>query len=361
MVQGPQGSLATLDSAGMITDLLEEGAGKVALQPTWGPGGEAAWTELSGSDAEVAILREGEVNRYPSGHSPFYYAWSPDGERLVHLGSTVPGVIDLTLVNVDGGGERALDQGGPYYFDWAPSSDRLLANIQSSRLALVDVDGNATDLAVAVAPFQAPEWVGDHEAVVVIRRADSGTAGLGEAAAAQLEVDVLAVIADDGSIVRELATLRGSAAFTVDPQQERVAYTDTVGRRSYSLGPLYVVPLAGGEPEQISEDRVIAHQWSPNGRRLLYMTFVEDIAGLAPHVWEDGVQTQFEAFVPTQTFAQNYLPFWDQYTRSLSLWAPDSESFVYPSVDGVKTQKMGDDSPEILAEGEFATWSVAAG
>ena len=164
-----------------------------------------------------------------------------------------------------------------------------------------------------------------------------------------------------GSIVRELARLQGSAAFTVDPEHERVAYTDTVGRRAYSLGPLYVVPLEGGEPEQVTDEQVVAHQWSPDGRRLLYMSFVEDIGGLAPHVWEGGVETGFEAFVPTPTFTQSYLPFWDQYTRSMTLWAPDSESFVYPSVDGVMTQRVEDGSPEVLAEGEFASWSITAG
>jgi hypothetical protein len=361
IVQGPEGSLATVDVAGIITDLLQEGEGKVALQPTWGPDGQAVWTELSGGDAEVAILRAGAVNRYQSGRAPFYYSWSPDGKKLAHLGSEVPGIIGLTLMDAEGGAATDLDQGGPYYFDWAPSSERLLANIGSRQLALVEVGGAKTDLEVTVAPFQAPEWIDDHEALVVIRRAVDGTAGLGAMAAGQLDVDALAVIGDDGSIVRELATLRGSAAFTVDHEHDRVAYTDTIGRMTYSRGPLYVVPLEGGDPQQISDLEVVAHQWSPDGNRLLYMSFVEDIRGLAPHVWEDGVDTSFESFVPTATFIEAYLPFWDQYTRSLTLWAPDSASFVYPSIDGVMTQQVADGSPEVLAEGEFAAWSIAAG
>lgn len=81
-------------------------------------------------------------------------------------------------------------------------------------------------------------------------------------------------------------------------------------------------------------------------------------------VWERGEHITFEEFTPSLTSLGSYFPFWDQYARSLTLWAPDGGAFVYSALDtetgiaSVYVQPVeGGAEPLLIGEGEWASWS----
>jgi hypothetical protein len=173
------------------------------------------------------------------------------------------------------------------------------------------------------------------------------------------------MITTDGQVrLQKLADIEGFGAFSVNPEGDKIAYTDTPDGSGFSLGPLRVVPLAGGDPFQVSSERVVLFQWSPKGGRLLYVTIDVDAGLLIPQVWDGNRYFVYPGFHPTATLANAYLPFWDQYTRGLSLWNPDGSAFAYPSApeegDGpgrIMVQQVGAEGPLDVAEGEFVSWS----
>ena len=67
--------------------------------------------------------------------------------------------------------------------------------------------------------------------------------------------------------------------------------------------------------------------------------------------------------VPTTIFASSYLPFWDQYSRSHTLWAPDGSAYAYSGQDdrgqpAIWVQSIGvDTGPNNVAGGDVVFWS----
>jgi TolB protein len=145
----------------------------------------------------------------------------------------------------------------------------------------------------------------------------------------------------------------------VSPDGRSLAYVEAGSPGSAAVGPLTVHPLEDGATESVSPGPVAAFEWSPDGERLLYL-IVDRAAGLvAPHVWDGQMTTGFEGYVPTPLFVAQYLPFWDQYTRSLTTWSPDGTAFVYASQGSgggeIWVQPLEGDR-RMVAEGEFASW-----
>ncbi len=102
--------------------------------------------------------------------------------------------------------------------------------------------------------------------------------------------------------------------------------------------------------------------WDPTGSRVL----VRDMFGGAGR-WKvlglDGTRASTEAFDIDQTSVPGYLPFWDQYARSQTVWSPDGEQFVHVgrSVTGESGVWIHDadssGASTLLAPGDIAFWS----
>ena len=80
-------------------------------------------------------------------------------------------------------------------------------------------------------------------------------------------------------------------------------------------------------------------------------------------VWDGKAVRQLNRFIPTPTFARQYLPFADQYAQSMQVWSPDSSSIVFAGLGedgtaGVWVEAIdGKGLPQHVADGVFATWS----
>ncbi len=89
--------------------------------------------------------------------------------------------------------------------------------------------------------------------------------------------------------------------------------------------------FSGGRPQRVARGTVVALQWSPDGDRLLMLRLAPDnVAPVVPIVWGGSGPTEFPGSPPTRAFLSEYLPFWEQYSRGLTLWSPDGGGVRVP-------------------------------
>ena len=146
-------------------------------------------------------------------------------------------------------------------------------------------------------------------------------------------------------------------------------------------GPIRLLDARTGDLDTLTNEISVAFFWSPDGRYLAYLSpFLEeggDVAGGlsdVPVAQLASFQTQPQlpflnvtvvevasgevrlrtSFLPTGLFLGQFLPFFDQYALSHSLWSPGSDAIVLPTLEA--------DGPHLLVlplEGEART--IAAG
>lgn len=330
--------LTAVDEDGMSLVLLDPETGAVPSQPTWAPDGTfAVWTEIAadGSGATIAMGNEESQRRIDGGTVPFFYGFSPTGDSLAYLGNDPEGGgVALGLLDVAAGTARLLDTGQPYYLDWSPDGSRLAVHANQSDLYLLDGDGNRTDLDVQPGLFQAPAFLSDDQLLIV-------------------DDESLAVLDLDSLDVDLIAPVSRFSAFAPSPDGARVAFIDN---DEAAPGALSLVSIESGESQRIEEDPVVLFDWSPDGSRLLYLTLTSE--GLVPFVWTEAEVTSGEPFLPTRTFFQSYLPFWDQYNRFLTMWRADGSGFILPRTNGDATEiafyPSDGTAARVLAQGEMA-------
>ena len=67
---------------------------------------------------------------------------------------------------------KTLAAGQPFYFSWSPDGNRLLAHIDDERVEVYDVaaEGKAAQsLAISGSAFSAPQWSADGEPAYAMR------------------------------------------------------------------------------------------------------------------------------------------------------------------------------------------------
>lgn len=354
LVTASDRSVVIVDPESEEQQVLREGAGAppAPVQPVASPDGETVvWSELTDDGPRLAVHHDGDTRRTEAPFLPFFSAVSPDGSRLAALGNHPSGDgVALGLAQLPDGRLEIVDRGRPYYLDWHPDGDRLAVHVGTGVLATLTPDGTRTLTGVVPGVFQAPDWTPDGELVAVVERGGL-TASL---AAVQATSQELAVIDADGG-PRVIVGLDGGAAFEVSG--DRIAYLDLERTSAVPTGTLAVATLEGEEIARVGEEEVVAFQWSPDGEQLWYLTV--DRERLVPWVWDTSGTRSYQPFEPTSTFVAEYLPFWDQYTRTVSVWAPDGSAFV-----GVETLGGGgqvwiqplDGERRVLGDGMFASW-----
>jgi TolB protein len=369
LVQGAGGDLYTVAPDGTDRMALtgDGGARRQYLQPTWSPDGEQiAWTEVdtvgdSSTSAVVVSSFDGaSQRRSATPFAPFYYFWSPDGARLAYLSNwqslSQPSIalrlVDLSDTGVDAAAPIVtLAEGQPLYFSWAPDSTRLLTHIANERIEIQPVEGAAEPLQLSGAGFPAPQWSADGEYHVY---------ALSDAAGQRL------VLADvRGGAQQDITDFDDQISFTLSPDGSALAYAVTpAAAGTAAFGPLYVVEMATGRTRELSDTPVLAFFWSPDSRKLAYLALDTERTsfGLRWHVW-DGTSTRaYASIVPTRTFLQSYLAFFDQYAQSMRIWSPDSSAFVYAAVapetgSAIWVQALDASAPAMVGSGVFAAWS----
>ena len=366
LIQSTDGNLYTMSPDGSDVLALTDNAStsRIYMQPTWSPNSQQiAWTEIdSGSDSTrnaLVVSDHKGANRtaFDAPFAPFYMFWSPDGSRLAYLSNWVSlnqPSLALRVLNLDGAEEpiMTLVEGQPLYFSWSPDGGKMLTHIGNERIELHTVDGEKEPLLTTKAQFPAPQWSSTGTEWIYANDADG-------------RQRLVTASSQDGT-ENELTDFDGRISFTLSPNGHNLAYLVTPENvPSSALGPIYVVDVQTGRTREISAKPAIAFFWSPDGEKLAFLVpeETEDSVRLRWNVW-DGTDTQdYGLILPSRTFLQRYLAFFDQYAQSMSIWSPDSTAFTYAGISennqrGIWVQELGEGKePEWISRGIFVAWS----
>ncbi len=348
--------------------------------PTWSPDSKSlTFFSISGSSeadltSAIYVVDDDGKNKVEAftlddGSRPIYLSWSPDSANISFI-ATIPGGDGLTLnmVPAAGGEATLLDTGAPYYWDWRPDGSGMMIHAggarnadPTARLSFLNLtDGVVEDgLLLKPSPFQSPAFSPDGAQVLLAAENDEGSHAL-------LLTDLL------GGIETEIATFDTSVAFSWSPDGKRVAYINS-NDPTYIVGKLNFVELSDpATTVEADQEDIIAFYWSPDSKKAAYFVPVQTDDGsggtllyLKMYVADvtTGKSTLLWTFVPTQEFIQTILYF-DQYSRSATIWSPDSQNLVIPmffpdenAAAIILVPATGNLQPRLLQEGTMAFWS----
>ena len=322
VVTGLEGEVRLVEAVtGEIEELDAAARHPGSIQPTASHDGRTiVWSAVTDDGQPVVRVHTDNIRRdidLPT--LPYLYAFDAGSVTLAALGNDPEGAgVALLLIDLEADEARIVEVGQPYYLDWHPSEPTLVVHVGTSDLAVLDTEGDRVRVAIEPGRFQAPAWTGEGGVLAPVS-SEGATAAQGELV--QTTIDELAVIdATDGSF-QSVAAIDEMVMFEV--AASRVAYVEG----NMGVGPLTVVGLNGDDAVEVAED-VAAFEWSPSGDLLLFHVIEADV-GFVPHVWDGEEVVEYPAFVPTVTFLSEYLPFWSQYARTITQWAPDGTAFAY--------------------------------
>ena len=346
------GDVVTIDRDGSDPQTIAEGT---HFQPVWSP--DRALLAFTQSNAQPAIavarLSDGEVFTSVTDTFPFYYSWSARNE----LGVLRNGDEGLNLETVSVG-EEGLDsptvvaKGGPLYYSWSPDGSDLVAHVGIDELFVSDRI-ESEPLSISPGTFTAPAWT--ERGVFAIAAAD--------------DVETLVLIDSDGT-ASPLATVGRSttllpngdaslvAVQTLAPQQQfQSAAFQTTPR--VPANRLVVLDTDTGETTTVADTPVLAYFWSPADDSLLVLDVVD--GPLARwQVWSEGTMSELVRFDFEPSLLTEFIPFFDQYAQSASLWSPSGDAIAFPGgVDGrfgIWVQEIGGD-PTWISEGTWVSWA----
>lgn len=352
--------------------------------PAWSPDGRSiAAIGVDRAGAGLFVLADGPTEVAPKAlyadreEGPFYLYWSPDSSQVSFLASHPEG-MGLHLVQVDGSADsRLLTIGGPLYWQWTADSRQMFIHSgfsgEASRLEFITADGDGTGDAIA-APgfFQAPGISTDGRYLAYAEEIPGSNSRL--------------VVIDTQSEAVERQRHAGLVALAWSPTANQLAFTNGTEPDSSSfIGPLRLMEAATGEVKLLSDEPIVAFFWSPDGRYLAALSISHSGEGdinaqagkesagkpnqqqnlprlrlLVYDVAADEGRLLF-SFVPTFTFATQFLPFFDQYALSHRLWSPDSNALVLPMLENGRNQifviNIVTGQKRFLAEGTMPFWS----
>jgi TolB protein len=327
LVQG-DGLVAT-DGEGTVIELLAADSETAVSQASWAPDATyAVWTEVGTESARIAMGNADSQRRIDGDTIPFFYGFSPDAKTLAYLGNDPAGRgVALGLLDINSGGARLVAAGQPFYFDWSPDSSRMVVHANQADTYLLSVDGDIQTIDVAAGTYQAPAFLDDERLLVV----EGGS------------LVALEIATGDREALAEVETF---SQFTA--AAGRIAYT---ANAQFAPGPLFVID--DGNRVEITDEPVIVFEWSPDGTKLSYMALRRE--GLLPGIWNGEQSVTFPPVLPSTVFLQNYLPFWDQYSRFHTLWRADSSGFYFPRDNGeIIFFPVGGGESTVVAEGNMA-------
>jgi Tol biopolymer transport system component len=360
-----------------------EGVGRSYHRLAWSPDGSLAYAAVERDDTSrssqifTSRLDAVEPRLVASNDENFviYLHWSPvncsyeDGCVLMAYLINEGEHIGLRTLQVEGDKieDRLVAFGRPTYFTWHPDGERLL--IHTGGVSGRDTPNSLQTyhirsresfaLDLEIGEFPAPAWSPDG-AHALLTLADGAENTLS-----------LLTISDDGvTAIQPLVSARAEIVFAWSPHGDQIAYAerDRLGGRAY--GPVQVHDLATGHTERITPESLplLGFFWSPNGKRLAYLTRLE----VEDDIWmqwrvievESQVDAGFASFRPSPGMAFMINSF-NQYAQSDRFWSPDGHYLVYADRDEtfvdriwlVDTGNLNDRDPIFVDEGAFGIWS----
>jgi TolB protein len=351
---GNDAVIVTADGS-IVRRLTDAGNTTTIFQPTWAPNGASvAYGRFDGTDASVVVTKsDGEpVDEHALPTPVIYLSWSHTG-ALGWLRNDAEQALAFEAVSPDG--DRLEDGGAPFYFAWSPDGTRLLAHVGADRLDALGFGRNAEPVGEAPGAFRAPWWT------------ERGQIYLTQDATGQR------LITDDGSGPTVVARVRGSAQLGVVGSRIAVRSFNpegsgfAAGLQQAPLIPpdrLTVLDLDTGALTDIAGPRTIAFFWSPVGDRLLLLEAMGDEAGTVRWVvWSAEGTTAYAEFFLEDSWVRDFLPFFDQYAQSVRLWSPDGSAFAFPGsvagTQGIWVQELDAEAPTMIGEGTWVDWAPA--
>jgi Tol biopolymer transport system component len=317
-----------------------------------------------------------------------YLDWSPDSSHIAFLTQSEPESVALNLVDTSGAKARVLAQGVAGAWHWHPDGKTLMTKVDRAAdgrmadLALVDPKTDQAVASVATKvdlPFRAPAFSPDGNSMLLTVQSDGQ--------------EYLALADGQGTLVRKLVPIKGQVSFSWSPVQAKVAYivqelateaATTPGESAPLGGALHVLDVNTGEDRVLSNLPVLGFFWSPDGTRLATFSPVrasemaQDFPGVnlasssasaVLMLQTIDVNTrayrQLFYFEPTNAFLA-LLSQYDRFSRSMTLWSPDSKRLVFPVIYTnaqtsynliLETEATGSIEPRVISEGTIAVWS----
>jgi len=314
---------------------------------------------------------------------PVYLSWSPDSKSLSFITSTDgSNSMMLSTVPSSGGTAQTVDVGSPYYWDWQPDSKGVLIHTggateldKSARLSFLSLADGVVEDRLVLKPsfFQTPDLSPDGSQMILATN-ENGKKSI--------------VLADrTGRVQKTIDDVPGSAAFSWSPDGKRVAYIVSTQTQNIVRGKLLFYDVAKSTKVTADQDKISAFFWSPDSKQVVYFAIVQEAVatptpgkGTPAPTPEDqqaaetqlylkmyitdvtsGKSTLLARFVPTRDFFQ-LIQFFDQYSRSGTIWAPDGQNLVIAAQisdsQGVfLVPSSGMTEPRFLQGGAMAFWS----
>ena len=312
-------------------------------------------------------------------HDVPYLDWAPDSSQIAFLTQNVQDQSTaLNLIKTqEGSRAKTLAEGASATWDWSPDGKTLVAKVGAAngpdRLSLIDI-GSAETTKVQVEGqgdlvFQTPAFSPDGAYMLVTQESD--------------KKQKLILADKTGKPQKTLAEFTGQIAFAWSPSGKKVAYV-VQADSSNTSGPLTVLDVKSGDKRIISNKPVAAFFWSPDSQRIATFSHANqtdippDFQGFSavPQVATplmllesidptSGAARGLFYFAPTSAFQRVAAEF-DRWSRSVSIWSPDSRKLVFTLAFGnssgsrdyvIETEASGSLYPRILGNGGLAFWS----
>lgn len=389
-----EGQVETMSPSGENRRILTLSSDNALFQfPAWTPDGRhlaVIGSRMNGSGiyvledtARTGSLLEHQVY-FSADEPPIYLFWSPDNVTLGFLANHARDTLGLNVIAGDGTSEsRLLATGAPFYWDWTDDGRQLLIHAGQTRaddtLALIDLNGDpqAGNLANP-GEFQAPGVGPGGRYWAFAEATDDGFSSL--------------VVIDTQTGERMALGKVGSLALGWSPAGDQIAYTNGAANEHPFWGPLHLLDMTTGDDRQLTTQTVLAFFWSPDGRQIAFVTLnnlefddsinaalpdksrhmsrVAEVPAAQPRQGfltlsvvnvETGQGLRLLDFEPTRVYLSQFLPFFDQYALSHSIWSPDSRSIVLPVREDGRNSILiipaEGGRPNRLAEGDIGFWS----
>ena len=382
-----QNRVAFVNSSGQLVTISPDGLDSRVLTMPGRSYQFPAWSPVENTLAAVGIDNEGggvfsvqdradaQAERLygDPGGAPIYLYWAPDGKAVGFLANTEGG-LGLRVVGTDGAEARQLLTGSPVYWQWSGDSARLLVHSgvgSAGRVSFYRAAGGAGDPLAEPGPFNAPGL------------SASGSYRAYAEFTGSVNRVVLAGNTPRNAELRREVPYEGVAALSWSPVAEQLAIMNPPRASPRPYGPIRLLDADTGDLTPLVEAAAVAFFWSPDGTHIAYLTPVRrregqqaDGAGRSSLVVNSAQpQTLLElsvvevatgrsrlltAFAPTPLFVGQFLPFFDQYALSHSVWSPDSDAVVLPMLSENGPQIVVvplEGKPETIAQGEMPFWS----
>jgi Tol biopolymer transport system component len=389
VVQTRDQGLSVLTFAGQV---FVEADGP-ATQPVFSPDGSAlAWTSLNptrtaGSVVFADVAEDGSIGDQTRVETPvvsFYTSWAPgSSDRLAVLGNSRGGV-GVAIVEVSGESTAVVDAGVPYYYVWNRAGDGLIGHVGNQLRSFDLSSGTGRNLFDVNNSFRTPAVLGDESAAYV--GVENSLPFPGGNAVAKVEAGDSGELGDGR--VSVIGRYDGSGTLALSPDSTKVAVvvegtletTQIFSASTHAAGfvpsvgldrGLHIIDVATDEVTTIVSEPVRVAYWSPDSELIVSLTYESLGDGVPWSRWtvHDAAGREISRtprFALSREFGDVYLPFFDQYAQSVTLWSPDSTRFVFPGMSVDETtgiwlhhvpDRGGEGTTQWIADGVVAFWS----